>query len=143
MTGKHPKYLEINLFQYHFIHVKPQIDPRSSNLDLYGRYTTSSKSQSFPVSSLPVYPHTVVTSSRHIIGVIYLRWVVFLSLLFRIRLVFCNLFTTKHRNSDFLNCVKLLARRCSVCLVPVSTSMQNIGQHLETTCHQFFLINRS
>jgi hypothetical protein len=58
--GNPPKYLE--MFQCHFIHVKPQIDPRSSNRDLHGRY---SKSQSFPVSSLPVYPHTVVTGSSH------------------------------------------------------------------------------
>jgi len=133
-------YLEINLFQCHFIHIKPQIDPRSSNRDLHGRFTTSSKSQSFPVSSLLVIPYTVVTGSRHSIWVIYLRCLVFLSLIFRIQLVFCTLFTTKRSNSDSLNCVKLLARSCSVCLVPVSTSMQNIGQYLTTTYHQFFLI---
>ena len=62
---KTPKYLEINLFQFYFIHVKPQIDPRSSNRDLHDRYTTSSRSQSFSVSSLLVYPHTAVSGSRH------------------------------------------------------------------------------
>jgi hypothetical protein len=100
-------------------------------------------SQSFPVSSLPVYPHTVVTGSRHSMWVIYLRCLLFLSLIFKIQLVFCTLLTTKLRNSDFLNCFKLLARRCSVCVVPVSTSTQNNGQHLTTTYYQFFLIHRS
>jgi hypothetical protein len=108
---KNPKYLEINLFQYHFIYVKPQTDPRSSNRDLHGWYTTSSKSQSSPVNSLPVYPHTVVTGSHHNIWVIYLRCLVFLSLIFRIQLVFCTLFPTKSRNSDFLNCIKLTGKK--------------------------------
>jgi hypothetical protein len=111
MTGKKPKKLRdksvsVPLHPRQTTDWSPFIEPAPSRPVYYLQ-----KSQSFPVNSLPIYPHTVVTGSHHNIWVIYLWCLVFLSLIFRIQIVFCSLFPTKRRNSDFLNCVKLTDKK--------------------------------
>ena len=151
MTGKNPKYLEINLFQYHFIHVKPQTDPRSSNRDLHGRYTTSSKSQSFRVNSLPIYTHTVVTGSHHNIWVIYLPCLGFLSLIFRIQLVFLYSLTYKTSQFRFLKLYQVNWQDAAVsvwfpsttpCKILVNTSRQPTTRSFWFIVHDHLTVRR-